>query len=115
MQPGQSPKLQFHDVAPPVEVSVKAARRPAVCTAKSAAGGVPSVTKWLPVAFTPAPFAIVSVTGNEPLCVYVCDGFCVAISCPSPKSHCHATGLPVDVSVKSAVRPRTSAVNDTVI
>ena len=42
-----------------------------------------------------------SETMKRPSVTYVCEGFWAVDMLPSPKSHCHDVGLPVDVSVKA--------------
>ena len=57
------------------------------------------------VVFEPPPFVAVSVTGNAPAVAKACVGLWAVEPNPSPKSHDHDVGPPVDVSVNWIVWP----------
>ena len=57
------------------------------------------------VVFEPPPFAAVRATGNAPAVAKACVGFWAVELKPSPKSHDHDVGPPVEVSVNCTVWP----------
>jgi len=112
MEVPPSPKSHAHIVGFPVEVSVN-------CTVSGAVPEVGVAVKfatippaWVTVMYPsfilvldpPVAELAVSFTVYVPGFWYVCDGFASNPSVvPSPKSHAHMVGFPVDVSVNCTV------------
>ncbi|OQA58290.1 MAG: hypothetical protein BWY45_01258 [Euryarchaeota archaeon ADurb.Bin294] len=107
-----SPKSHAHMVGLPVDVSVNWTVSGAVPDVGVAVKFATMPPDWVTVMYPsfvlvlepPVAELAVSFTVYVPAFWYVCEGFAIIPSVvPSPKSHAHMVGLPVDVSVNWTV------------
>ena len=104
-EPVPSPKSHDQVAGLPFERSVNRTTNgafPAWRSALKSATGARVVTMKSAFVVESWPFALdtLRVTVNFPGVVYWCTGFFSVDFAPSPKSHCHEVGAPVDLSMK---------------